>query len=95
VTGNNIPPISVLDKDIKAFDSRKNWAWPYIKILISRSIINNATNFSPDRHVSRAEFLKMALNSTCITLEKPETIRFNDVKADDWFAPYVAYAQQK
>lgn len=49
--------------------------------------------FLPDKSITRAEFLKIALKSKseveadCVSAKK-----FSDVSADDWFAPYVCQA---
>ena len=50
--------------------------------------------FKPERIVTRAEMVKLALNGagTFVELDNFVTPDFSDVSEDDWFAPYVATA---
>lgn len=59
-------------------------------------IVNNAPKFRPDDSLTRAEFLKIALNAA--EVEIPGSVsdsKFSDVSADSWYAPYVAVALEK
>ena len=49
--------------------------------------------FKPERVVTRAEMMKLALKGAGVVVEeKPTESTFKDVKAEDWFSPYVAKA---
>ena len=44
--------------------------------------------------MNKVEALKMLLNSQEIDAETPDEKPFTDVAVEDWFAPYVAAAQE-
>lgn len=49
--------------------------------------------FKPERVVTRAEMVKMALKGAGIAVQdNPTETNFKDVKPEDWFSPYVAQA---
>lgn len=50
--------------------------------------------FRPADSVNKVEALKMLLNSQEIDTDTPEEKPFTDVAVDEWFAPYVAAAQE-
>jgi len=52
--------------------------------------------FQPAKEINRAEFLKIILEGSGITLDKNEiTLPFSDTKNEEWFTPYIkkAYAE--
>jgi len=52
--------------------------------------------FRPEKTVTRAELLKMVMELYKVSLvETKEAMIFQDVKSNDWFAPYVYTAAQK
>lgn len=53
------------------------------------------STFGGDLCVNRAEFLKMLFEVLDLEPPKPRVIPFYDVKADQWFTPYVAMAKQR
>ncbi len=52
-------------------------------------------SFKPEQGVNRAEALKMVLGLANVNPEQVESAPYADVKANDWFAPYVEYAKNK
>lgn len=65
-----------------------------IEFLESRGIISGSSDgkFYPDRLVNRAEFLKMALNSSPLQANPGSGLSFSDVKESDWFFTFVREA---
>ncbi|SEN60983.1 S-layer homology domain-containing protein [Paenibacillus sp. OV219] len=71
----------------------KAWAGRQIEVLAAKGAIEGrkAGAFEPNGQVTRAEFAKMLIRA--LDLDKTAvTGKFTDVKATDWFAPYVAAA---
>ena len=96
-TGFNIPPIKIRSlADINFTDVQGNWAQRYILRLVIRGIVNNAVQYRPDDSLTRAEFLKIVINSTGWKTSTGQlNIPFNDVSADIWYSPYVSLAISK
>ncbi|MGN1060082.1 MAG: S-layer homology domain-containing protein, partial [Clostridia bacterium] len=74
-------------------DIAGHWAEKYIKSAAAADIVNGdeAGNFNPDRNITRAELLAMAmraLNMESVAYDGT----FSDVQAEDWFAGTVAQA---
>lgn len=93
----NIPPIIITSfADINVRDVVGNWAESYILRLVVRGIVDNVEYFRPDANLTRAEFLKIVINTT--GWQVPTTglvIPFNDVSPSAWYAPYVSLAISK
>lgn len=73
------------------------WYARYIEKAKGLGIVsgNPDGTFAPARDVSRAEFLKMLLNTNGFKTEKWEgTQIFADVPQDAWFTPFMNYAGQ-
>lgn len=54
--------------------------------------------FQPDRKVTRAEFLRMAVSALCKDFDSSKsygTCSFSDVPLDKWYEKYIAYAERK
>ncbi len=69
------------------------WAGRQIEVIAAKGAIEGkaAGKFAPKDNVTRAEFAKMLIRG--LDLENASaTASFDDVKAGDWFAPYVAAA---
>ncbi len=66
------------------------WSKPYIETLYRDCIIDGKTDllFKPYDDISRAELVKIALNSFKIKTAIFENL-FQDVLVNDWFAPFV------
>ncbi len=63
-----------------------------IEALAARGIINGITDtsFAPDKTMTRAQFATIVVRG--LGLPEQTTQVFDDVKAGDWFAPYVGSA---
>ncbi len=74
------------------------WFAPYVAYAKEKKIISGDSqtgNFSPERQVNRAEFLKMVFQSFEVnTKDHKITVSAKDVPADSWFAPYINFAAQ-
>lgn len=85
------------DDDKHSFsDCIGHWAEEDINYMYDNGYVNGISDdlFAPDADITRAEFTVMA--ARILGLEEQEYSGvFNDVTADDWYAPYVeaAYAE--
>ncbi|HBB03216.1 MAG: fibronectin type III domain-containing protein [Candidatus Peregrinibacteria bacterium GW2011_GWF2_38_29] len=80
-------------------DIAGHWAKTFIEDLFAKKVISgtDATHYSPNKPITRAEFTKIAINMFNIQVNNSlMTTSFKDVKTSDWFAPYVeaAYGKQ-
>ena len=93
----NIPPIILTSfADINVRDVVGNWAELYILKLVVRGIVDNVEFFRPDANLTRAEFLKIVINTTGWNVPTQNLyIPFNDVSLSAWYAPYVSLALTK
>lgn len=88
---------SVENLDTEFNDVKMNdWYYKYLVKLKDTVIVNGFDdgNFYPDNFVKREEFLKMLVIAADIQLSDVSE-GFEDVKSDDWFAPYVYTAKEK
>ena len=78
-------------------DIRGHWAENIINTLANAGVVSgvSATEFNPDGIVTRAEFLRMALGAAGIEETSYRSGECLDVRANDWFAPYVQSALDK
>lgn len=69
------------------------WAGREIEVIAAKGAIEgkSAGKFAPKDNVTRAEFAKMLVRGLDLD-NGSATENFDDVKAGDWFAPYVAAA---
>ena len=73
---------------------KDSWSYEYIEALAEKGIVDGyAGSFNPGNSVTREEFVKMLLGVLGIEATETETA-FNDVNADEWYAPYVATAEK-
>ena len=74
-------------------DVSGHWAENTINNMMKKGIINGVSenSFEPDRKITRAEFLTVALRAAGMS-EKTYTNEFTDVNADDWYSGAVAAA---
>lgn len=86
----NTPPSSTVFHDIEHVE----WAKDYIIALHDLGVINGDGDgtFSPDRNVTREEFVKMLLLTFHVETDEEPQDAFDDVGAGSWFEPYVATA---
>ncbi len=73
-------------KDLTGYD----WAADAIKELTAKGIVNGISDelFEPGRNITREEFVTLICRAFNFGTSK-EGVAFNDVNAEDWFAPYV------
>ena len=72
-------------------DTRTHWASEYINALSEKGVINGVseTVFAPNSAVTRAEYLKMIMNSVgmkTVSARKGECL---ELKGSEWYAPYL------
>ena len=69
------------------------WAVTAVNYLRDNGIISGktSTQFAPADNVTRAEFAKILVNAIGIDVSGYES-EFEDVKASDWYAPFVSAA---
>ncbi|MFF2910897.1 S-layer homology domain-containing protein [Paenibacillus sp. NPDC057934] len=89
---------AVLENKVSFSDiaSVQAWAGRQIQVVAAKGVIEGVGDgkFAPKSNVTRAEFAKMLIRG--LNLENSSaTQTFSDVKANDWFAPYVAVAAEK
>ncbi|MCX7715380.1 MAG: S-layer homology domain-containing protein [Clostridia bacterium] len=80
-----------------ANDYSTHWAGRIIQKWIDGGKVDGVgtlENFEPDRAITRAEFVKIIINNLGISQEDEAEIKFDDVKKDAWYYPYVACAVQ-
>lgn len=73
-----------------------HWAVTYIEEMAENGILAGYPdgNFYPDKKITRAEFAKIMTVAAGMNIDMSDTATiFEDVSADDWFAPYVKRAQ--
>ncbi len=93
----NIPPVSVALEDIKFRDIAGTWAHSYINRLVMRGIIDNTTYYRPNDNLTRAEFLKIVLNTTgwSLVYTGATQMSFRDVTVEEWYHDYAQIAVDK
>ncbi len=78
--------------------SAREWYSSYLATGYNRMIVEGYpdSTFKPANTVNRAEFLKMLLTAMNIEIENNvRTDVYEDVSADEWYAPYVQYGKDK
>lgn len=72
------------------------WAFEYIAEMVNRGVLNGYPDgkFYPNSQVTRAEFAKIMTMAAGLSLAEPTMQIFNDVKTNDWHAPYVHTAKE-
>ena len=75
-------------------DIEGHWARRNILDLADKGLVNGmeAHRFEPDRKVTRAMFVTIMGRMDGADADYPAPEDFSDVKASDWFAPYVGWA---
>ena len=78
-------------------DISGHWAEATIIDLADRGIVNgvSATEFNPNGTVTRAEFLKMAMEAMKIGTVTARNGECLDARSSDWYAPYLQSALDK
>lgn len=88
-----------LEKKLVTFtDIQNHWAKSNIEFLASREIVNGVRQdvFAPNSNITRAEFVKMLVNSLDgLNITSSKTESFTDVKDGEWYASYINWAAEK
>ncbi len=77
--------------------SKEEWYGGYLYTAYSNGVVNGYSDgtFKPTNAVNKAEFYKILFNGMGVDVNPNlEKDPFKDVKADEWFAPFVAYAKE-
>lgn len=87
---------SASHKNFAVKDVNDHWSKPYVLNLVRLGIVNNSSKFRPDDSLTRAEFLKIALNAAEEDVSGASSdTPFSDVAKDAWYTPYVSTALKK
>lgn len=70
--------------------SESHWAYEYIKALKDDGLVSGFEDgsFAPEKELTRAEFLKMVIDSMGFESDEKE-IAFNDVCPEDWYYKHI------
>lgn len=80
-------------------DTYGHWAKKSICLLYDAGVVagRSATTYEPNAEITRAEFTKIALLNAGFVVPNDYVVTsstaFTDVDAGEWYAPYIAYAQ--
>ncbi|MDO5398628.1 MAG: S-layer homology domain-containing protein, partial [bacterium] len=68
-----------------------SWAKEAIEALCERGVVSGYGNglFAPNYSVTREQFVKMLVGALELDTNIASDISFSDVKADEWYAPYI------
>jgi uncharacterized repeat protein (TIGR02543 family) len=85
---------SVIWHPIEFTDTKGHWAKDAINDMGSRLVISGIGNekFSPNRNITRAEFAAILVRGLGLS-EDSSVTSFKDIKAKDWYAPFVKTAE--
>lgn len=80
-------------KDVSA----NSWYAEYVKYLTEKGIVSGTTTttFDPDKHITRAEFVKMIAGIADANVLGYDSLSFTDVSSDAWYARYTAWADNQ
>lgn len=95
-TSNNETKTDTDNKEYFGDLSAYSWAKEAVNKLAAADVVSGDGNgsFSPERYVTRAEFLKMLLSALDLA-EEGAACSFEDVAASDWCYKYIAAAFEK
>lgn len=88
---NHFSKYLLVESNLTFVDIKDHWSKKYVESMAAKNVINGYDDgtFRPNNEITRAEFAKMIVNALELDLVKYNGI-FNDVKASDWYADYVA-----
>ena len=91
--GQEVPPAEEAGGDFT--DMKDHWAEEYVDFVVERGLFNGVsdTEFSPDTSMTRSMFVT-AIGRLAGVSASDGVTRFEDVAADSWYAPYVAWAAE-
>lgn len=97
ITAAALLAVSVSASAANFTDIKGHWAEATINALADKGVINgvSATSFNPEGVVTRAEFLKMAMEASDIQKTDARSGECLDAKTGDWYAPYLQSALDK
>ena len=72
------------------------WYAQYVATALARGLVKGYGDgeFKPANTISRAEFLKIAIEAANLDLPQVSTPPYPDVNTNDWFAPYFTIAAE-
>lgn len=78
-------------------DVTSHWAADYVSRLYDMDVVEGRTtvSFAPDASITRAEIVKIAMLTFGHEVKEGEKPTFTDVGASDWYASYLAAAQDE
>lgn len=79
-------------------DIKGHWAESHITYLFSKGMVSgtSANTFSPNRNITRGEFVKLLVSSLGnVDLKTTSEGKFKDVAKDKWYTSYVNWAAEK
>ncbi|MEL7566634.1 MAG: S-layer homology domain-containing protein [Dehalobacterium sp.] len=89
---------AVISNQVSFTDTADHWGKQYIAFLAARNIINGIApnKFAPNNYVTRAEFIKMLINSIDgLDVKNAAPAGFNDVKEGQWYSDFINWAAGK
>ncbi|QZY54098.1 S-layer homology domain-containing protein [Crassaminicella profunda] len=94
VTIKKAAKITIMEYNKKFTDLDGHWAKETIEILASRQMISGDEEgkFRPNMGITRAEFATLITKMLNLEIGTKET-GFEDIKINDWYAPYIASAR--
>lgn len=83
---------TALGADFK--DMKGHWAEDAVNTLADRGVIDGFTNelFAPDEEVTRAQYLKMIMETTGMDVTPFREGECLELKGNEWYAPYLQKA---
>ncbi|SFE70877.1 autotransporter-associated beta strand repeat-containing protein [Paenibacillus algorifonticola] len=93
---NHLSHYAVGYNKISFSDSNSHWGAPFISYLAARDMISGSgsNQFAPNKNITRAEFAKILAGIANADVSGYNTSTFGDVKAGDWYLPYVSWAAE-
>ncbi|WP_168121710.1 immunoglobulin-like domain-containing protein [Paenibacillus sp. HB172176] len=91
-TGSSIYTVAKFNKSFE--DLKGHWSESDVEQLADKLVVNGvtATEFEPDRSISRAEFAALLIRSLGISVSDESSSSFTDVDSEAWYAPVTAAA---
>lgn len=90
-----VKPVSITKPGVTFADIQGHDNQAAIEALAARSIIQgkgDGTSFDPNANMTRAEFAAIIVRALGLTPKSND--RFNDVAADQWYAPFIGTAAE-
>ncbi|KQO12073.1 S-layer homology domain-containing protein [Paenibacillus sp. Leaf72] len=93
---NHLSHYAVGYNKISFSDSSSHWGASFISYLAARDMISGSgsNQFAPNKSITRAEFAKILAGVAGAHVSGYTVSAFGDVKAGDWYLPYVSWAAE-